>query len=271
MLKEGKLVPSELTAKLILKAISNSSNNKFLIDGFPRNDENREIWDRVADIKPEFILFITGSEEEMERRVLNRKEGRDDDNIETIKKRFKVFNESTLPVIKHYETIATVHKINGLQSIDEVFAEISPLFAPIVQEELLQATVDLLEGLDSGNYKTYQRYCHPAVTVFEPHSQGQLVEGMDLRNFKFNLGSATDRLSLKQRLRSTVVAPKVTIVASGVALVLYTRVLKTLSKPEDGDIEAYNETGVWQRLKVDHGPRKDWKLVHYHRSVAPTI
>ena len=40
MIKEGKLVPSELTAKLILKAISKSSNNKFLIDGFPQNDEN---------------------------------------------------------------------------------------------------------------------------------------------------------------------------------------------------------------------------------------
>jgi UMP-CMP kinase len=48
MIKEGKLVPSELTAKLILKAISKSSNNKFLIDGFPRNDENREVWDRVV-------------------------------------------------------------------------------------------------------------------------------------------------------------------------------------------------------------------------------
>jgi len=48
MIKEGKLVPSETTVKLILKAISESSNNKFLIDGFPRNDENREVWDRVV-------------------------------------------------------------------------------------------------------------------------------------------------------------------------------------------------------------------------------
>ena len=41
-------MPSEFMAKLILKAISQSSNNKFLIDGFPRNDENREVWDRVV-------------------------------------------------------------------------------------------------------------------------------------------------------------------------------------------------------------------------------
>lgn len=48
MIKEGKLVPSATTVKLILKAIADSSNSKFLIDGFPRNDENREVWDRVV-------------------------------------------------------------------------------------------------------------------------------------------------------------------------------------------------------------------------------
>lgn len=39
------------------------------------------------------------------------KQGRDDDNLETIHKRFKLFNEHTLPVVKHYESIATVHKV----------------------------------------------------------------------------------------------------------------------------------------------------------------
>lgn len=48
LIKEGKLVPSEVTVKLILKAISESTNDKFLIDGFPRNEENREVWDRVV-------------------------------------------------------------------------------------------------------------------------------------------------------------------------------------------------------------------------------
>ena len=96
------------------------------------------------------------------------------------------------------------------------------------------------------------------------------MEGMDLRNFKFNLGHATDRLSLSQMLRSTVVAPKVTILNSGVGLVLYTRLLQKPGHPELGYVEAYNETGVWQRLKNDNGG-SDWKLVHYHRSVAPTM
>jgi hypothetical protein len=181
-----------------------------------------------------------------------------------------VFREETLPVIEQYDSEGKVHKINAMQPIEDVFAEIEPLFEPYIQDDLLQATVKLCQGLDTGNYKIYQQYCHPEVTVFEPQAQGQLVEGMDLRNFKFNLGHATDRLSLSQMLCSTVVAPKVTILNSGVGLVLYTRLLQKPGHPELGYVEAYNETGVWQRLKNDNGG-SDWKLVHYHRSVAPTM
>ena len=39
---------------------------------------------------PFFILFFDCPEEVMERRLLGRGQGRTDDNVETIKKRFKV-------------------------------------------------------------------------------------------------------------------------------------------------------------------------------------
>lgn len=57
LIKEGKLVPSEVTVKLILKAISESTNDKFLIDGFPRNEENREVWDRVVSDYIAYTIF----------------------------------------------------------------------------------------------------------------------------------------------------------------------------------------------------------------------
>ena len=41
IIKEGKIVPSEVTVKLIQKALSAKDNHKFLIDGFPRTEENR--------------------------------------------------------------------------------------------------------------------------------------------------------------------------------------------------------------------------------------
>ncbi|OMO62115.1 Adenylate kinase, partial [Corchorus capsularis] len=102
MIKEGKIVPSEVTIKLLEKAMLDSGNDKFLIDGFPRNEENRAAFEAVTKIEPEFVLFFNCPEEEMERRLLSRNQGREDDNIETIRKRFKVFLDSSLPVIEYY-------------------------------------------------------------------------------------------------------------------------------------------------------------------------
>ena len=48
MIKEGKIVPSEVTIKLLQKAMERSGNDKFLIDGFPRNEENRAAFEEVV-------------------------------------------------------------------------------------------------------------------------------------------------------------------------------------------------------------------------------
>ncbi|XLS82911.1 hypothetical protein HN51_048742 [Arachis hypogaea] len=89
VMKEGKIVLSEVT-------------DKFLIDGFPCNDENRAAFENVTGIEPAFVLYFDCSVEEMERRLLNRNQAREDDKIETIKKQFKIFLESNPPVISYY-------------------------------------------------------------------------------------------------------------------------------------------------------------------------
>lgn len=48
MIKEGKIVPSEVTIKLLQRAIQENGNDKFLIDGFPRNEENRAAFENVV-------------------------------------------------------------------------------------------------------------------------------------------------------------------------------------------------------------------------------
>ena len=55
MIKDGKIVPSEVTVKLLQRAMQDSSNDKFLIDGFPRNEENRAAFESVVSIY--HILF----------------------------------------------------------------------------------------------------------------------------------------------------------------------------------------------------------------------
>ncbi|CAL9084695.1 unnamed protein product [Musa textilis] len=130
MIKEGKIVPSEVTINLLQKAMLESGNDKFLIDGFPRNEENRAAFENVTKIEPEFVLFFDCPEEEMERRLLSRNQGRDDDNIETIRKRFRVFVESSLPVVEYYDMKSKVRKVDALKPIDEVFESVKAIFAP---------------------------------------------------------------------------------------------------------------------------------------------
>lgn len=120
----------QVTISLLEKAMSDSGKDSFLIDGFPRNEENRSAFEQqvgpVAVLRcayftvqgwrahqphrdlfgkalvhslllwlqtrtqPNFILFFDCPEEVMTKRLLGRNEGRTDDNVDTIKKRFKV-------------------------------------------------------------------------------------------------------------------------------------------------------------------------------------
>ncbi|OIW17633.1 hypothetical protein TanjilG_28983 [Lupinus angustifolius] len=130
MIKEGKIVPSEVTIKLLQRAVEEDGNDKFLIDGFPRNEENRAAFENVTGIEPAFVLFFDCPEEEMERRLLSRNQGREDDNIETIRKRFRVFLESSLPVINYYDAKAKVCKIDAARPVEEVFETVKAIFAP---------------------------------------------------------------------------------------------------------------------------------------------
>uniref|UniRef100_A0A0E0A6F7 adenylate kinase n=1 Tax=Oryza glumipatula TaxID=40148 RepID=A0A0E0A6F7_9ORYZ len=113
IIKEGKIVPSEITIKLLQEAIIKGGNDKYIIDGFPRNEENRVVFESV---------------EEMERRLLGRNQGRSDDNIETIRKRLKVFVESSLPVIEYYESKGMVKKIDATKPAPEVFEDVKAIF-----------------------------------------------------------------------------------------------------------------------------------------------
>ncbi|XP_052176875.1 UMP-CMP kinase isoform X2 [Diospyros lotus] len=127
-IKEGKIVPSEVTVKLIQRAIESNNNDRFLIDGFPRSEENRRAYERIVGAEPNIVLFFDCPEEEMVKRVLNRNQGRVDDNIDTIKKRLEVFNALSLPVINYYSKKGKLHKIRAVGTEDEIFERVHPIF-----------------------------------------------------------------------------------------------------------------------------------------------
>jgi UMP-CMP kinase len=128
MIANGQIVPSSVTVGLLQGAMDASGKSQFLIDGFPRNDENRDAFERQTGIEPTVIFYFDCPEAVMERRLLGRNEGRTDDNEATIRKRFAVFQQQSLPVIQHYGGLGKVARINADRDADEVYKEVRRIF-----------------------------------------------------------------------------------------------------------------------------------------------
>ena len=129
VMSQGKLVSSDLLVQLLKKAMK---GKKFLIDGFPRNQENIDEWNKqIGDtVDLQFVLMMDVSEDVMRERLLKRgqESGRADDNEATILKRFETFQKESLPVIKNYEKLGKVKKINSGQAVDAVFEDVKKAF-----------------------------------------------------------------------------------------------------------------------------------------------
>jgi len=121
MIRQGKIVPAEITVGLLQQAMDKSMATRFLIDGFPRDMGNVAAWEKTLG-NPEFVLAFDCPEEELNRRLLKRGEtsGRSDDNAATIKKRFKTFVEQSMPVLEYYEKKGLVRKVSAVGSVPQV-------------------------------------------------------------------------------------------------------------------------------------------------------
>ncbi|KAF5200553.1 adenylate kinase [Thalictrum thalictroides] len=125
-MEKGEHVPSTFVIKLLQRAMKESGKNFFLIDGFPRNLENLDAFSTLVGIEPKFVLYLYCSEEVMMQRLLKRNQGRNDDNIATITKRFEA-SKSVYPVIQFYHSIKKLHMIDAEKSVDEVFEDINTI------------------------------------------------------------------------------------------------------------------------------------------------
>jgi UMP-CMP kinase len=126
-IKEGKIVPVEITCKLLTDAIAANGGTRFLVDGFPRNTNNLSGWQQVAgdSLSIGGVLFYDCPEEVMEARLLERGKtsGRSDDNLESIKKRFRTYVNETAPVLAYYDHQGLVHKIDGTREVEAVWVD----------------------------------------------------------------------------------------------------------------------------------------------------
>ena len=128
-IKDGLIVPMEVTVQLLENAMtealqkSGSSKGKFLIDGFPRKlDQAYKFEEAVCPAKA--VLFFDCPEDVMESRLMERGKtsGRADDNAESIRKRFKTFIETSMPVVDYFEKKGKVVKVDATKQPDAVFS-----------------------------------------------------------------------------------------------------------------------------------------------------
>lgn len=179
-LKEGKIVPVQITLDLLREKIQGVECNRFLVDGFPRNFDNVQGWEscmsEVCDV--EGVMFIDCPEAELERRLLSRGEssGRSDDNIVTARKRFATFKEATMPVVAYYESKNKLMRISGDQVVEKVFTDMKAAVVPFIEKEILDLTSQLLKAICDKDWDTYSNMCDPSLTAFENEPKVNILE-----------------------------------------------------------------------------------------------
>ena len=126
-MKKGNLISSDRVLFYLKEAIFSSDKKIILVDGYPRNIENWEIWDKnmknYVEIKA--VFFFDGNHDIMMKRIHKRKDGREDDkNDEIIKKRIELFEKETKPLVGIFEKRGNLITINCNNDFDLIYSDV---------------------------------------------------------------------------------------------------------------------------------------------------
>ena len=163
IMDSGKLVSDDIINDLIEKKISEPSfKNNIIFDGFPRNIDQAQSLDLMLKKYDQIISLVLNLKVDksiLVKRISGRvscsvckklfneffdppgdasqcttKEcinrhlvKRSDDNEGTVRNRLKIYEESTLPLLKFYEMKGVVRHIDAMKSINEVTNEINSI------------------------------------------------------------------------------------------------------------------------------------------------
>ena len=150
---KGMLVPDEITVKMVLDRLADPDcANGAILDGFPRNLGQARSLDKALAQQGKAIdevVYIKVPEKELLKRLSGRwicrkcqtpyhevdfpprvpgkcdKCGgelyqRDDDKVETVKKRLEVYFAQTAPLIDHYNQEGKLLEVDGVGDVNEV-------------------------------------------------------------------------------------------------------------------------------------------------------
>ncbi|MCR4890772.1 MAG: adenylate kinase [Lachnospiraceae bacterium] len=157
---EGKLVPDELTVRILLDRVAQDDcKNGYVLDGFPRTIPQAEVLDgelKKLNEKIDFAINVDVPDDNIVNRMGGRRaclkcgatyhmthlppktEGicdscgselvlRDDDKPETVKKRLAVYHEQTQPLIDFYSKQGVLKTVDGTVDAEDVFRAITDI------------------------------------------------------------------------------------------------------------------------------------------------
>ena len=132
----GGIVPSRITTNLMISEMkTHKTASKFLIDGYPRNQENLDTWIEAVskpgnEIDLKFVLNLDCDEKTCTERIKSRmiNSGRADDNLEFLIKRFDTHNTQTLPILEHFEKQNILKTVDASSDVNTVWSQVQKLF-----------------------------------------------------------------------------------------------------------------------------------------------
>jgi adenylate kinase len=152
IIDRGDLVPDELTVALVQERLGQGDCSKgYILDGFPRTTGQADSLSQFSPV--DLVINFTVTEKEVVRRLSGRRicrncgaayhvefippkvedvcdkcsgelYTRDDDQIDSIKNRLKVYADSTEPLIKYYKEKGLLKDVDAGQKPDDVFASV---------------------------------------------------------------------------------------------------------------------------------------------------
>ncbi|KAI9142593.1 adenylate kinase 1 [Paraphysoderma sedebokerense] len=125
IMRDGKMVPLDITKLLLINEMNvQKQASGFLLDGYPRTLEQAKYFEKKI-AAPRLVLYYEAPTEVLVERLLNRAKtsGRVDDNMESIIKRIRTFEETTKPLVDYYESLGILKRIDATRSVDEITRE----------------------------------------------------------------------------------------------------------------------------------------------------
>ena len=121
----GELVPDHLILGLVREALTGDARDGCILDGYPRNTAQAASLDRMLeDVGQEIagVLSLKVSADTLVARIAGRAvvEDRTDDTEATVRKRLRVYQEQTAPLVDYYRGRGGLREVDGEGTVAQI-------------------------------------------------------------------------------------------------------------------------------------------------------